>query len=291
MDFLIKVVLPLGLAFIMFSLGLGLTVADFKRVLTRPKAFLVGAVCQIIVVPAIAYVIAISFGLAPALAVGLMILSFCPGGVTSNLLSKLAKGDVALSVSLTGVVSIASMVTVPFLVAWTVNHFMGAEAPPVSISGLAISMFLITALPVALGVTLRHFAGGFSERAEPVVSMIAVGLFILIVIAALAGSWGLFMEQLPILGPSVILLNAVLILLSIAIASASGMGPREVRTIAVEAGVQNSTVGIALAGIIAAQQTGFSDYALPSAVYGVTMYLVTLPFVFWFRSRNAGELA
>ena len=124
MGILINVVLPLGLALIMFSLGLGLTFDDFARVGRRPKAFLTGAVGQIIIVPLIAFMLVGLFGLTLELAVGFMILSFCPGGVTSNMISKIAKGDVALSVSLTAVVSLLSMVTVPLLVAWSIIHFM-----------------------------------------------------------------------------------------------------------------------------------------------------------------------
>lgn len=287
MEILIKVVLPLALAFIMFSLGLGLTLADFKRVLVQPKAFFVGAFCQIILVPIVAYTIAVALALPPALAVGLMILSFCPGGVTSNLMSKLAGADVALSVSLTGVVSIASMFTVPFLVAWAVAHFMGADAPSVSITGLALAMFLITALPVVLGVALRHFKADFANRAEPALSKAAVILFVVIVIAALAGSWSTFVEQMGVIGISLVTLNAALIALALLVAKVMSLPVKEARTVAIETGVQNGTLGIALGTLIAAEATGFTPFSMPSAVYGITMYLVTLPFVFWARSRGA----
>ncbi|MEM9731969.1 MAG: bile acid:sodium symporter family protein [Pseudomonadota bacterium] len=291
MDILIRVVLPLALAFIMFTLGLGLTVADFRRVLERPVAFGIGASCQLILVPLIAFLIAMVLGMTGALAVGLMILALCPGGVTSNLMSKLAKGDVALSVSLTGVVSILSIFTVPVGVAWSVSHFMGEAGPDVSITGLAIAMFFITTLPVALGVGLRHFASDFADRWEPGLAKTAVVLFIIVVIAALTAGWNDFLEQMPVIGAALIALNFSLIVISAILATLAGRSPREVRTIAIEAGVQNGTVGIALGTIVAAGAAGFTPYSMPSAVYGVTMYMVTLPFVFWFRSRNAGETA
>ena len=285
MGILINVVLPLGLALIMFSLGLGLTFDDFARVGRRPKAFLTGAVGQIIIVPLIAFMLVGLFGLTLELAVGFMILSFCPGGVTSNMISKIAKGDVALSVSLTAVVSLLSMVTVPLLVAWSIIHFMGADAPPVTITKLAISMFLITTLPVLLGVALRHFAAGMAQKIEPSVSKLATVLFVIIVAAALASNWNLFVENLPVLGPALIVLNIVLMIVGGGLASLAGLNMAEVKTVAVETGIQNSTVGITLAAIIAAQATGFSAYALPAAVYGITMYFVTLPAVMWLRNR------
>lgn len=182
MDILINVVLPLSLAIIMLSLGIGLTLADFTRVAQRPKAFAIGAVAQVILVPLAAYVIARTFGLSGALAAGFMVLSFCPGGVTSNIVSKLAGGDVALSVSLTAIVSLLSIVTVPVLTAWAVVHFMGDAAPDVSVTSLAIAMFLITTLPVTIGVTFRHFATRAADRIEPILSVLATLLFVVIIL-------------------------------------------------------------------------------------------------------------
>ena len=293
MDFLVSVVLPLALAFIMLSLGLGLTLGDFRRVVERPRAFLAGALAQMVAVPLVALVLLMILPLPPMLAVGVMILSFCPGGVTSNLMSKLAGGDVALSVTLTGVVSILSILTVPLLVAWAVGAFMGADAPPVDVAGLAVTMFLITTLPVAVGVALRHLAPGFVLRIERVVARIAVVFFVVIVAAALAANWSLFVENLAVLGPILVLLNASLIALGILVGKALALDARSVRTVAVEAGVQNSTVGIALGAIVAAgglaagaaggTESVFSGFSLPSAVYGITMYFVTLPAIAWLR--------
>ncbi len=288
MDILVNVVLPLGLAFIMFSLGIGLTVDDFKRVAKRPVAFFTGAVCQIVLVPVVAFVLIQLFGLTAELAVGVMILSFCPGGVTSNIICKLAKGDVALSVSLTAVVSLFSIVTVPILVAWAVTHFMGSEAVSVSITGLAISVFLITTLPVLIGILVRHFASHFAAASERMISMIATILFVVIVVAALAANWALFVENLLVLGPALIALNVVLIFAGSVIAKLLGRTLHELKTIAIETGVQNSTVGIAIGTLIAAEATGFSAFSLPSAVYGITMYFVTLPVILGFRNMNSG---
>jgi len=293
MNVLISVVLPLALAFIMFSLGLGLTIADFKRVFVQPRAFFTGALSQLVIVPVIAFICVMTFGITAELAVGIMILSFCPGGVTSNIMSKIAQGDVALSVSLTAVVSLVSMITVPVLVAWAVTHFMGADAPTVSITSLAISMFLITTLPVLIGITIRHFATDFALKADPAVSKAATILFVIIVVAALASNWNTFLENLAVLGPALIVLNIVLVILGALLAKTIGLSFHSVKTVAIETGVQNSTVGITLATIIAGTAVeGFSTYALPSAVYGITMYFVTLPAILWFRrSLTSGETA
>ena len=285
MDFLINVVLPLSLAIIMLSLGIGLTVADFKRVAERGMAFVTGAVAQVILLPVIAYFVVTAFGLPGEIAVGFMLLSFCPGGVTSNMISKLAKGDVALSVSLTAVISLLSILTVPFLAAWSVAHFMGESAPEVSVTSLAIAMFLITTLPVAIGVTVRHFATGLADAIDRPLSILATVLFVIIVLAALAGNWGIFVENLATLGPALITLNIVLMLLGLIIAGAFGLTWLERKTISIETGIQNATLGITLAALISGVSEGFSTMALPSAVYGITMYLVALPFVLWYRSR------
>lgn len=285
METLINVLLPLALAIIMLSLGIGLTAADFARVAARPKAFAIGAVSQVILVPMTAYIITRAFGLPPELAVGMMLLSLSPGGVTSNMISKLARGDVALSVSLTAVVSLLSILTVPVLAAWAVKHFMGTDGPEVSVTSLAIAMFLITTLPVLIGVSIRHFASGFAQRIEPVLSTIATTLFAVIVLAALAGNWSLFVENLATLGPALMALNIILMLIGFGLAAAAGLALQARKTVSIETGIQNATLGITLAAIISGQTDGFSTMALPSAVYGITMYLVAVPFVAWFRSR------
>lgn len=285
MDILINVVLPLSLAIIMLSLGVGLSFADFARVASRPKAFAVGAIAQVILLPIVTFGVVSVFGLTGAIAVGFMLLSFCPGGVTSNMITKLAKGDVALSVSLTAVISLLSILTVPFLAAWAVVYFMGDQAPDVSVTSLAIAMFLITTLPVLIGVMVRHFATGFADRIEPILSTIATVLFVIIVLAALAANWDIFVENLATLGPALISMNAVLMIVGIALALGTGLAWGEVKTISIETGVQNATLGITLGTIITGQADGFTAMELPPAVYGITMYLVALPFVIWFRSK------
>lgn len=284
MDILLNIGLPLALAFIMFSLGLGLTPQDFARVARAPKAFLVGAGAQLLLLPVVAFALLQVFPVEGALAVGVMILSFCPGGVTSNMLTRLAGGSVALSISLTAVISLVSALTVPFLVVWAAGYFEGAAAPEVNVAALAVTMFLITMVPVLLGLACRAMAPALTIRIEPAVFRAAAALFVLIVLAALAANWRLFADNLLGLGPLLVVLNLALLALGMALARAMGLNREEGIAIAVEAGVQNATLGITVGGLIAG--SALSAYGLPSGVYGITMYLVTLPVIFLVLRRR-----
>ena len=284
---LLSVFLPLSLAFIMFSLGLGLTVGDFARVASFPKAFFAGAFSQIVLLPLIAFALLHLFSLPPELAVGVMILSFCPGGVTSNIVTKLADGAVALSVTLTAVVSLVSVFTVPLLVAWSANYFMGTAAPDIDVTSLALAMFAITAVPVAIGVAMRFMATTLADRIEATVSKIALFLFVIIVIGALASNWSLFIANLVLLGPLLVVLNIILLLVGLAIGKALSLDRGDGIAIAIETGVQNSTLGITVGSLILEAANGLPPFSLPSGVYGITMYIVALPFVTWMRRRRA----
>lgn len=285
MDLLINVGLPLSLAIIMLSLGIGLEAADFRRVLTRGYPFAIGAISQVVLIPLAAFTTVTMFGLPAEIAVGVMLLSFCPGGVTSNILAKFAKGDVALSVSLTAVISLLSILTVPILAAWSIDYFMGETAPEVSIGALATALFLITTLPVAIGVSIRHFARAFAVRIDNPLSTLASILFVLIVLAALAGNWQFFIENLSSIGAALIVLNITLLLIGLGLARIAKLTWDEAKTISVETGIQNSAMGITLAALITGTTTGFSPLAVPAAVYGITMYVVVTPFILWFRNR------
>ena len=287
MDSLITVFLPLALAVIMFSLGLGLTLDDFRRVFAAPRAFGIGALAQLVVLPLVAYAIAVMFRLPAELAVGMMILSFCPGGVTSNILTKFARGDLALSISMTGVISLVSVATVPLLVAFAADHFMGVDAPPVNVTSLAVAMFLITAVPVVLGMLLRHFASGLTTSVEGFVEKLAVVLFVVVVVGALASNWSLFVENLPVLGPAVVVLNVVLLAIGIGLARLTSLDGRQATAISIETGIQNATLGITVGSLIVEQASALPPFSLPSAVYGITMYGVSLPFVYWRRKLAA----
>ncbi|SDX45938.1 bile acid:Na+ symporter, BASS family [Sulfitobacter pontiacus] len=283
MDILISVVLPLGLAFIMFTLGVGLTPADFARVGQRPLAFFIGALNQSILLPLVTFICVLAFGIRAEMAVGFMILAACPGGVTSNVISKLAKGDVALSVSLTAVISLASVVTVPLILGLSMGYFMGDAAPEIDITKTAVTMFALTVVPVTLGLGARAMAPAAMTRAEPKLSAVATILFAAIVLAALAANWALFVENIVVIGPALLVLLAALTTIGFAVPRLLGRSVTEAKTISVETGVQNSTLGIAVAAIIVGGEGGFTAYALPSAVYGILMYLIILPVVLKYR--------
>ena len=167
---------------------------------------------------------------------------------------------------------------------------MGVAAPDVDVAKLGISMFAITAAPVALGVALRASAPGFTDRAEPWISRVATALFVLIVVGALAANWALFVENVAVLGPLLVLLNVVLLALGLVLSRLGGLARSESVAIALEVGVQNATLGIAVGGLIAAEAAGaLPPFALPSGVYGITMYLVVAPFILWARRRSAAS--
>jgi len=282
-DVLISVVLPLGLAFIMFTLGVGLTPADFARVGQRPLAFFIGALNQSILLPLVTFICVLAFGIRAEMAVGFMILAACPGGVTSNVISKLATGDVALSVSLTAVISLASVVTVPLILGLSMGYFMGDAAPAIDITKTAVTMFALTVVPVTLGLGARAMAPAAMTRAEPKLSAVATILFAVIVLAALAANWALFVENIVVIGPALLVLLAALTTIGFVVPRLLGRSVTEAKTISVETGVQNSTLGIAVAAIIVGGEGGFTAYALPSAVYGILMYLIILPVVLKYR--------
>ena len=283
---IVKVLLPLILAFIMFSLGLGLKGHDFSRVLKFPVAFGVGLANQIVLLPLVALGLAYAFGLESIFAVGLMILAMCPGGVTSNILTKIAGGNAPLSISLTAITSLLSILTVPLLVAFSVNHFMGKDAPPVDVTRLGLTMFLITAVPVIIGMAFTAKSPTLVEKIAPVVSRTAVALFVLIIVAALAKNWETFSSNLGTLGPVAVLLNIVMLILGLGSAKILKLDHRNATTISIESGVQNGTLAIAVGTIVAAVEGEvLPPVTVPAAVYSITMYLVCVPFVFW-RRRN-----
>ena len=283
---LVDFILPALLTVIMFSLGLGLTGADFARVARSPKAFGLGAVNQVILLPIVGFLVATAFGLPPALAAGTMILALCPGGVMSNVATRMAGGSIPLSVSLTAVISLVSIVTLPILTALSVRHFMGAEAPEVNVTALGITMFLLTAVPVGLGMLLTRLAPDLTERLAPWMHRITTVLFAALILLALAANWGTFVANIGTLGPALIAMTAVLLALGIVTARAAGLDPTEVTTVAIESGIQNGTLGIAVGGIVAGVSTGLPALTLPTAIYSVTAWALVLPFVAW-RKRMA----
>ena len=277
--------LPLALAYIMFTLGTGLKPSDFKVITSHPKAFIVGLVNQVIFVPLVALAVVLLMSPPPAIAFGIMLISFCPGGVTSNMLTYYAKGNVALSVALTGVVSLLSVVTLPILITLAFNHFMKDQAGSISAVKIGLVMFLLTTLPVTLGMLARYKFTDFMVRRSGILNGLASVFFVLIVFAAIATNWQLLQEQLASIGLELVLIIVTLFIVSILTAKALKLSWFDTKTIAIETSIQNSTTAITLAPIIMGVST-LPVIALPAALYGVLMYVIALPIIFLIRNKN-----
>ena len=283
---IIDVFLPLSLVFIMFTLGLGLTLDDFTNLIHRPKAFFVGIMNQMIFLPIVAFFSISLMGITKELAVGMMILASCPGGVTSNIITKLAKGDTALSISYTAVVSIITIVTLPLITGFSMKYFMGADAPPLNLLSLGLTMFLITAIPVGIGMVVRSKFRIIADSFESTATKISTVLFIIIIIGALLSEWNIFINNLSTLGAGMILLMVIMITIGYNSSKWFRMNNQQAITVAIESGIQNGTVGITIGNIILNPDTGLSILSIPSGVYSILMYFICLPFVFWYIKNN-----
>jgi len=279
---IIDIFLPLSLIFIMFALGLGLTLNDFINLIHTPKAFFVGIMNQMFLLPLVAFIIISLMGITKEIAVGMMILASCPGGVTSNIITKLAKGDTALSISYTAVISIFTIVSLPIITGFSMKYFMGADAPPLNLLSLGFTMFLITALPVGIGLLVRSKYRTFADSFEATATKISIILFIIIILGALTSEWNTFINNLLKLGPAIILLMVVMITIGYKSSNWFKMNNRQAVTVAIESGIQNGTVGITIGNLIINPETGLSILSIPSGVYGILMYFICLPFVFWY---------
>ena len=283
---IIDVFLPLSLIFIMFTLGIGLTFKDFTNLLQNPKAFFIGIVNQMVILPIVAFVIILLIGITKELAVGIMILASCPGGVTSNIITKLAKGDTALSISYTAVISLLTIITLPLITILSMKHFMGTEALSLNLLSLGLTMFFITAIPVGLGVLVRKTNKQFADSFESIATKISTLLFTIIIIGALASEWQIFITNVYQLGPALILLITCMLIIGYKSSNWFRMNSRQSVTVAIESGIQNGTVGITIGNIIINPETGLSILSIPSGVYGILMYFICLPFVFWYVKNS-----
>lgn len=274
---IIDILLPLSLIFIMFTLGTGLTVQNFQHIINQPKALILGLVNQMIFLPLITFIILSFVNLPMEMAVGMMILACCPGGVTSNMLARFAKGDIALSISLTAIVSIATVFTLPLIVGFSMQHFMGSNAPSINIFSLGVTMFCITSVPVCIGLYLNTKHHTFTSYFSPIANKISNVLFVIIIIGALSSEWEAFINNLNSLGPAIIILILLMLLIGYGSSSLFKLNKEKSITIAIESGIQNATVGITIGNLILNYETGLSILSLPSGVYGILMYLVCMP--------------
>ena len=282
---IVDILLPISLIFIMFSLGLGLTFDDFKNIIKNPKAFFIGIINQMLILPLVAFCVITIFGLSNEMAVGMMILACCPGGVTSNIVTKFAKGDTALSISYTAIVSIITVLTLPLVIGFSTVHFMSSNAPEINILDLGLIMFAMTTVPVLIGLYINTRHQHISHSFSPFANKIATILFIVIVLGALVSEWNAFISNIHLLGPAIIVLIMLMLFIGYYSPKLFGINESQSITISVESGIQNATLGITIGNIILNQAEGLSILSLPSGVYGILMYIVCLPFIFLFFRR------
>ena len=276
-DTLTQALLAGGLMFIMFTLGMGLTLLDFKRVFAYPRAFVVGIVCHFILLPLVGFAVVKIAGITGALAVGFMIIAACPTGTTSNLLTYYARGDVALAVSFTAFAGVVSIVTVPLIVGAAFSHFMGGEREvPFPVGQTMGQIFVVLGVPVFLGMLVRARAAAFAQRWQPRLGTVAAVVFVAIIVVAVARSWALFQAHTSSLAAPVFAINVVMMALSFGLALAARVERRQAVTVAIESSVQNATLAIVIASVILKNET----MVLPGAIYGVLMYVAGIAFVF-----------
>jgi bile acid:Na+ symporter, BASS family len=276
MGIVTDIILPVALAFIMFALGLGLTFADFARIARQPRDFLIGAASQLILLPAVAWLIVGVWSLPPELALGVMIIAAAPGGVTSNILTALARGDVALSISLTAVISLVCVFTIPLIVVFAHDRLMGGgTSGDISVAKTAISVFAIVTVPVTIGLLVRHFADGFARRFEPTARHISTGLFILVLGGAIYQERSNIFTYFAQAGLVTLTLNIAMMMLAYGIARLFASEPRQRIAISIECGLQNGTLAIAVAALL----FGGGLVAVPAATYSVIMFATALVYV------------
>ncbi len=284
MGIVTDIVLPLALAFIMFALGLGLTLADFARVARQPRDFLIGAASQLVLLPAVAWLLVGLWSLPPELALGVMIIAAAPGGVTSNILTALARGDVALSISLTAVISLVCVVTIPLIVVFAHDRLIGgATTGDISVAKTAISVFAIVTVPVTIGLLVRHFADSVARRFEPAARHISTGLFVVVLAGAIYQERGNIATYFAQAGLVTLSLNITMMILAYSIARLFASGPRQRTAISIECGLQNGTLAIAVAALL----FGGGLVAVPAATYSLIMFATALVYVAFARRSAA----
>ncbi len=279
MGIVTDVILPLSLAFIMFSLGLGLSLSDFTRVFFKPRDFLIGLFFQIIVLPIVALIIVMFWPLSPELAIGVMILAAAPGGVTSNVLTSFAKGNIALSISLTAINSILCVITVPLIlmISISVLDFTKFINEGQSLFSVASQMFLIVTIPVIVGVLLSRILSSF----EKIAKNISIILFVLVLIGAILSQRENVVSYFVQAGLVMLFLNVIMIIIVYFLSRSFNASKETFRCWLMEVGLQNGTLAIVVANTFFASTV----YLIPAAIYSLIMYATALPLIYFLR-RN-----
>jgi len=274
---------PIALALIMLGLGLGLSIKDFTRILRNPNDFIVGFICQLILLPIVAYILILILKLPVEIALGLMIIAVAPGGVTSNVLTKFANGDVALSISLTAIMSLLSIITVPFIVLNSANLLgVTSISSDISMTGIALKMALVVTVPVILGMIIRGFTENFIISKINLINKITGLLFVIVFAAIWIEERNNIFNYLAQAGLAVLILNVVMMTLAYFIAKKFVTGMAQRKCISLECGLQNGTLAVFVATLM------FNDvaYMVPTAAYALIMYITGFIFIYILRKSN-----
>ena len=280
MGIVVDVFLPLALAFIMFALGLGLTGNDFLRVIRQPRDFFVGTFSQIILLPIIAFILVKLWPISPELAIGVMIIAAAPGGVTSNILTSFARGDVVLSISLTAIISLLSVITVPFIILTSLTLIENSDLDlNISLTNMAISMFLIVTVPVIIGMIFRKFASNVAIKFEPIAKKISAVLFVIVLLGAILAEKDNVVSYFAQAGLITLVLNVVMMVVAYYVAKFLSSGTEQKKCITIECGLQNGTLAI----FVATSIFGGGAFVIPAATYSLIMFATSLIFVYLVR--------
>ena len=278
---------PIALAIIMLCLGASLTVSDFSRVIKNPKDFFIGFVCQLFVLPIVAYLLIIILKVPTEMALGVMLIAAAPGGVTSNILTKFAGGDVALSVSLTAFMSLLSIITVPFIIFTTIDLFeISYVAKEISMVGISLKMFFVVTVPVIIGMIIRHFTGDLVIRNLKIIQRISIALFLIVFAAIYIEEWDKIVSFLARAGLIALILNVTMMVIGFYVAKFFASGAPQQRAISLECGLQNGTLAV----FVGTQLFDNITYMVPTAAYALIMMITSLIFVFILRKTNFNQI-
>ena len=281
---IVTTIAPFALALIMLGLGASLTTNDFTRVVKNPKEFLVGLVCQLIVLPIVGYLLIIILKTPIELALGVMLIAAAPGGVTSNVLTKFADGDVALSISLTAVTSLISIISVPFVVFLSIDLFdIDYVSKEISMVGISLKMFSVVTVPVIIGMLIRKFADDFIMRNMKIIEKSSIVLFIIVFVAIYIEEWDSIIMFLTTAGTIALTLNVVMMIIGFYVAKIFATGVAQQRCISLECGLQNGTLAVFVGIQLFGQDM---SYMVPTAAYALIMMTTSVLFVIFLRNRT-----
>ena len=277
---IVTTIAPIALALIMLGLGLGLTLKDFTRITKHPRDFIIGIICQMILLPIIAFILIKIFNTPLELALGVMIIAAAPGGVTSNVLTKFANGDVALSVSLTAIISLISIISVPLIVFKSADLLqISYIAKNISMISISLKMFLVVTLPVCIGMLIRKFAPNFINSKTKVIQRISIILFAIVFLAIWIEEWNNISSFIVRAGAITLTLNVLMMLVGYYVAKSFATGIPQMRCIALECGLQNGTLAV----FVSTQLFDEMVYMVPTAAYALIMFITSIIFVFKIR--------